>query len=191
LTANVATAGRAVNEGTVSFVVRTADGTVVGETSGAVVDGSASAVLALPRTVQPQALIVTAVFSGGPTTAPSVGTGTLTITYGVCLLYDPARAKKGAVYAIVIRLCDASGVNMSRHDVDVTAVAVIPVTPPGAPIDPDGAWGAHPDGRFWYVPVVRAHLFNLWIRDLPPGVYHLAFTAGADPTQHLVEFRVR
>jgi hypothetical protein len=191
LTANVASTGAAVNEGTVSFAVRTADGTLVGETSGAVVDGSASAVLALSRAIQPQALIVTAVFSGGPTTAPSVGTGTLTIKYGVCLLYDPSRAKKGAVYPILIRLCDASGVNISRHDVDVTAVAVIPVTPPGAPIEPDSPLGAHPDGRFWYVPVVRAYLFNLWVRDLQPGVYHLAVIAGADPTQHLVEFRVR
>ncbi|MGE0464234.1 MAG: FG-GAP-like repeat-containing protein [Vicinamibacterales bacterium] len=80
LTATV-NAATPVNGGTVSFSVRTADGTDVGTlvTSGPVVDGAASAAYELPGGTAPQALVIVAVYSGTTGLAGSTGTGTLLI----------------------------------------------------------------------------------------------------------------
>jgi len=80
LTATVSST-TAVNGGTVSFSVRTADGTDVGAlvTSGPVVNGAASADYVLPGGTAPQTLVIVAVYSGTADLAGSTGTGSLLI----------------------------------------------------------------------------------------------------------------
>jgi predicted extracellular nuclease len=180
LGATVGADGRAVSEGTVTFTVETANGTAVAAASAAVSDGTASATVTLPGTIEPQALVVNASFSGGPTTLPSTGRGALTVKYGICLLYDPARAvRTGANYPIRIQLCDASGSNVSSADLLVTALRV------------EGAGGANPDGEFRYSAKIAGYILNLSTTGLAPGVYNLSFVAGNDPTTHLAEFRLK
>ena len=192
LTATVAAQGKAISEGTVAFRVETSGGTLVGTTSGPVLDGTAAAVFNLPGALQPQALIVKAAFSGGPTTVSSAGTGALTIQYGVCLLYDPDRAvKRGGTYAIKIQLCDASGVNVSSSGVAVTAAGIVRESALDTTLTIESAGSANPDGHFRYDADLGGYIFNLSTKGLSPGVYSLSFTAGSDPTMHEVEFRVR
>ena len=192
LTAQVAALGKAVSEGTVTFTVTTSSGDAVGSVSGPVSDGTASAILALPSTVQPQALVVQAAFNGGPTTLSSVGTGTLTVQYGVCLLYDPNRAvKRGGTYPIKIRLCDVSGVNVSSAAVTVTATGVVRESALDTALVIASAGEANEDGHFRYDADLGGYVLNLSTKGLTPGVYNLSFTAGSDPTSHQAEFRVR
>ena len=192
LTAQVAALGKAVSEGTVTFTVTTSSGGAVGSVSGPVSDGAASTILALPSTVQPQALVVQAAFNGGPTTLSSVGTGTLTVQYGVCLLYDPNRAvKRGGAYPIKIRLCDASGVNVSSAAVTVTATGVVRESALDTSLVMASAGEANEDGYFRYDADLGGYILNLSTKGLAPGVYNLSFTAGSDPTSHQAEFRVR
>ena len=192
LTATVAAQGKTISEGTVTFKVETSGGTLVGTASGPVLEGTASAVFSLPGTIQPQVLVVKAEFSGGPTTVSSAGTGTITIQYGVCLLYDPDRAvKKGGTYPIKIQLCDASGTNVSSADVTVTATGIARESALDTTLIVDSAGEANPDGHFRFDAGLGGYVFNLSTKGLSPGVYRLSFTAGNDPTQHEVEFRVK
>jgi predicted extracellular nuclease len=192
LTAQVAAKGKAVSEGAVTFTVTTSAGANVGATSAAVTEGSATASFALPATIEPQSLVITAAFTGGPTTLPGSGIGTLTVQYAVCMLYDAGRAvKSGGVYPIRIQLCDASGTNVSEPDVPVTALHVRRVLPLDTATEVSGAGEANPDDRFRFDSTLAGYVFNLLTSGLVPGVYTLSFTAGADPAAHVVEFRVR
>jgi hypothetical protein len=94
LTAGVAAIGKAISEGTLTFTVETSGGTVVATAVAGVAEATATASVALPGTLEPQALVVKASFSGGPTTLPSNGVGALTVQFAVCLLYDPTKAVK-------------------------------------------------------------------------------------------------
>lgn len=72
-----------VNDGTVTFTVKTADGlTVIGApvVSGTVTNGAASATYVLPGGTPPQDLQVVADYSGAFGFKPGTGTGTLTIS---------------------------------------------------------------------------------------------------------------
>ncbi len=71
----------AVNGGTVTFSLRAADGSNVGVAviSGAVVNGAASATMAVPGGTGPQTLSITAVYSGTTGLASSAGSGSLVI----------------------------------------------------------------------------------------------------------------
>jgi hypothetical protein len=195
LTANVSASLGAVNEGSVTFTVTTAGNVVVGSpVTGTVSAGVATATYTLPGGTQPQALTITGSFSGGNTTLPSTGTGTLSVTYGICLLYDPTRAvRSGATYPIKIQLCDINGANVSSAGVTVTAVSVGLVSSAitGDPID---AGDANPDNNFRFDPTLGGtggYIYNLSTTGLATGAYNLYFTAGNDPLQHSAGFRVR
>lgn len=180
LSAQVAAIGKAISEGTITFTVETSAGAAVGTALAAVSEGVARASVTLPGTVEPQALVVTASFSGGATTLPGIGTGTLTVKYGVCLLYDPAKAiTSGAAYPIRIQLCDVSGVNVSRSGVTVTALEV------------EGVGTANPGGEFRFNRKLTGYIFTLDTGGLAPGSYNLSFVAGDDPTVHVAGFTVK
>ncbi len=86
---------------------------VVGNVSG----GVATANYILPGGTAPQTLTITGEFSGGAFTAPSSDTATLSVSFNICLLYDPTKAKKsGAAYPIKIALCDVNGNNVSSAE---------------------------------------------------------------------------
>src|SRR6185503_19596514 len=126
LTANVTTAAGTINEGTVTFTVRDSGNNVIGlPVVGNVVGGVATANYILPGGTAPQALTITGEFSGSDFTQPSSDTATLSVSFNICLLYDPSKAvKSGAAYPIKIQLCDVNGSNVSSASITVHAVKV-------------------------------------------------------------------
>ena len=194
LTANVTASINTVNEGTVSFTVTNQDGSVTIGTAGPadVSGGSATASFFLPGSVLPQALKITADFSGGPTTLSSSGTGDLNVSYAVCLLYDPSReARGGSTIPIKLQLCDSSGVNLSGPGTAVTATHISPIGEPGTMTPVEDAGKSNPDNLFRYDSKLDGYIFNLQTTGLEPGGYLLYFTAGDDPVEHSVEFYIR
>src|SRR5688572_12376360 len=190
LTANVSTAAGTVNEGTVTFTVTNAANAVVGlPVVGTVSGGVATANYILPGGTTPQALTITGAFSGGTFTAASTDTGTLNVTFNICLLYDPTKAvKSGATYPIKIQLCDINGNNVSSASTVVHAISVSQVssTSEGEVI---ASGNANPDNDFRFDD--GFYVYNLKTSGLSTGVYNLFFTAGSDPVQHTIQFQVK
>ena len=192
LTATVTTAAGTINDGTVTFTVRNAANTVIGvPVVGNVVGGVATANYTLPGGTAPQALTITGEFSGSENevTAPSSDTATLSVTFNICLLYDPTKAvKSGATYPIKIQLCDVNGNNVSSADIVVHATNIQQVSTlaTGEVITAGNANG-DTDFRFDN----GSYILNLKTTGLTTGTYKLYFTAGADPVTHSVEFQVR
>ena len=190
LTANVTTAAGTVNEGTVTFTVRNAANAVIGvPVVGNVVGGTATANYTLPGGTAPQALTITGEFSGGTVIAPSSDTATLSVTFNICLLYDPTKAvKSGATYPIKIQLCDINGNNVSSADIVVHAVNIQQVSTL-AMGDVITAGNANGDTDFRFDN--GFYILNLKTTGLTTGTYKLYFTAGDDPVTHSVEFQVK
>jgi hypothetical protein len=190
LTANVTTAAGTVNEGTVTFTVRNAANAVVGlPVVGNVSGGMASANYILPGGTTPQALTITGEFSGGSVTAASSDTATLSVTFNICLLYDPTKAvKSGATYPIKIQLCDNNNSNVSSADITLHAVGVGQVSS-SAYGDVIASGNANPDNNFRFDS--GYYIYNLKTTGLSTGVYNLYFTAGEDPVLHTVQFQVK
>jgi predicted extracellular nuclease len=190
LTANVSTAAGTVNEGTVTFTVRNAANAVVGlPVVGAVSGGVATANYILPGGTAPQALTITGEFSGGASTSPSSDTATLTVTFNICLQYDPTKAvKSGATYPIKIQLCDVNGNNVSSAGIVVQAVSVNQVSSTSYG-DVITSGEANADNNFRFDN--GTYILNLKTTGLGTGVYNLNFTAGMDPVLHSVQFQVK
>ncbi len=189
LTANV-TGPASISEGTVTFTVRDSSNNVIGlPVVGNVSGGVATANYILPGGTAPQALTITGEFSGGDFTQPSSDTATLSVSFNICLLYDPTKAvKSGAAYPIKIQLCDGNGNNLSSADIVVHAVKVQQVS---TAIDGDviTAGNANTDNDFRFEN--GSYILNLKTTGLSTGTYKLYFTAGDDPTLHSVEFQVK
>ncbi|HEX5873188.1 MAG TPA: lamin tail domain-containing protein [Pyrinomonadaceae bacterium] len=190
LSATVSTGAGTVNEGTVTFTVRNAANAVVGSpVVGNVSGGVATANYTLPGGTTPQALTITGEFSGGPFTSPSTDTATLSVTFNICLLYDPEKAvKSGGTYPIKLQLCDVNGNNVSSADIVLQALNVQKVS---SSIDGDviTSGSSNADNNFRFDN--GSYILNLKTTGLSTGVYKLFFTAGADPVVHSVEFQVK
>jgi hypothetical protein len=158
---------------------------VVGNVSG----GVATANYILPGGTAPQALTITGEFSGGDFTLPSTDTATLSVSFNICLLYDPTKAvKSGAAYPIKIQLCDVNGNNVSSADITVHAINVEQIsTSAMGDVITAGNSNADTDFRF----EDGSYILNLKTTGLSTGTYKLYFTAGDDPTLHSVEFQVK
>jgi predicted extracellular nuclease len=190
LSADVTTAAGTVNEGTVTFTVTDASNNVIGSpVVGNVSGGTATANYILPGGTTPQALTITGQFSGGTLIAASSGTATLSVSFNICLLYDPAKAvKSGAVYPIKIQLCDVNGSNVSSADIVVHAVNIQQVSTLAFG-DLITAGNANTDNNFRFDS--GFYILNLKTTGLSTGTYKLYFTAGDDPVLHSVEFQVK
>jgi hypothetical protein len=190
LSANVTTAAGTVNEGSVTFTVTNSSNAVVGSpVVGTVSGGVATANYTLPGGTAPQALTITGQFSGGTFTQASTGTGTLSVTFNICLLYDPSKAvKSGATYPIKIQLCDINGSNVSSAGVVLHAVNIQQVSS-SAYGDVITAGNSNADNNFRFDD--GFYIFNLKTTGLSTGTYKLYFTAGDDPVLHSVEFQVK
>jgi hypothetical protein len=190
LSATVTTAAGTVNEGTVTFTVRNAANVVVGSpVVGNVVGGVASANYTLPGGTTPQALTITGEFSGGTLIAPSSDTATLSVSFNICLLYDPTKAvKSGGAYPIKIQLCDVNGNNVSSagivlHATNVQQVSTLIMG------DVITTGNANEDNNFRFSD--GYYILNLKTTGLSTGTYKVYFTAGDDPVLHSVEFQVK
>lgn len=117
------------------------------------------------------------------------------VTYGVCLLYDPTKAKHaGSNVAIKLFLCDANGANVSSPAVVVTALSVTAVaTSILFPIDEAGN-PSSADLNFRFSSDLVAgggYVFNLDTSGFPTGTFKLTFHASTDPLTHDVFFQLR
>src|SRR5687767_10314767 len=189
LTANV-TGPASISEGTVTFTVRDSSNNVIGlPVVGNVSSGVATANYTLPGGTAPQALTITGEFSGGDFTQPSSDTATLSVSFNICLLYDPNKAvKSGAAYPIKIQLCDANGINLSSAEIVVHAVKVQQIST-ASHGDVITAGNANTDNDFRFED--GSYVLNLKTAGLGTGTYKLYFTAGNDPTLHSVGFQVK
>jgi predicted extracellular nuclease len=188
--ANVTAPAALISEGTVTFTVRDSGNNVIGlPVVGNVSGGAATANYILPGGTAPQTLTITGEFSGGDFTQPSSGTGTLTVSFNVCILYDPSKAvKSGAAYPIKLQLCDGNGNNVSSVGIVVHAVNIQQVST-SVYGDVLTAGNANPDNNFRFSD--GYYILNLKTTGLSTGTYKLYFTAGDDPTLHSVEFQVK
>jgi len=120
--------------------------------------------------------------------------GTLTISYGVSVLFDQTKAvKSGATLPIKIQLVDANGSDLSASAVTVSAVSITQVST-SASADVVDAGAANPDSDFRFdvtLGPTGGYIFNLKTTGLATGTYALSFSAGSDPTQHQIVFQVR
>ena len=188
--ANVTAPTALISEGTVTFTVRDSGNNVIGlPVVGNVSGGVATANYTLPGGTAPQALTITGEFSGGDFTQPSSDTATLSLSFNVCILYDPSKAvKSGATYPIKLQLCDGSGNNVSSADIVLHAVNIQQVST-SAYGDVIASGSANEDNNFRFSD--GYYIFNLKTTGLSTGTYKLYFTAGNDPTLHSVEFQVK
>ena len=119
--------------------------------------------------------------------------GTLTITYNVCLLYDPNKAQKsGSTIPVKLKLCDVNGQNVSSPETFVTALSVV-LASNNAPGLLEDAGNANPDGNFRFTNFEGAgvYIFNLKTTGLVTGTYNLSFKAGNDAVIHVAPFQIR
>jgi uncharacterized repeat protein (TIGR01451 family) len=115
----------------------------------------------------------------------------VTVTYGVCLLYDPQVAKKkGSAFPIKLQLCDAGGGNLSSPSTVVHAVSVARITS-NTPVAVEDAGSANPDFDFRYDAALGGYIFNLKTTEYATGTYRLLFTAGSDAVTHEAVFAIK
>ncbi|HXD74985.1 MAG TPA: MBG domain-containing protein [Vicinamibacterales bacterium] len=115
--------------------------------------------------------------------------GTLTVTTGVCVLFDNTKAvKSGATIPIKLQLCDSSGNNLSSPSITLHATSVSQLSTSSS-WDVQDAGNANPDDDFRYSP--PQYIFNLKTTGLGTGTYQLNFAVSGDPTPHSVTFSVR
>jgi sugar lactone lactonase YvrE len=113
------------------------------------------------------------------------------VSYAVCLLYDPsAPLRIGVVAPVWVTLCDANGRNVSSSTVALKAIELVNVAT-GAVTRPRSAFP--PFDAFYYVPWPGrgSYVFPLVTLGLQPGQYELRFRAGVDPTVHVAPLRLR
>lgn len=134
---------------------------------------------------------VTFLYPGNDNFNPAAGTSMLQVAYRAVALYDQTKTNKsGSTVSIKVQVINASGVNVSSAALVVHAFQVRQTlgTPYG---EPANAGNANPDLNFRYDSSLGGYIFNLKTTDYPTGIYLLAFTVGADPTVHTVQFQVR
>lgn len=118
--------------------------------------------------------------------------GTLSVTYGVCALYDPEKAAQAnSTIPVKLQLCDAGAANVSAPGAVVQATGVVMVSTQTPALLAD-AGSANPDFNFRYVGGTPAsYIFNLSTKGYASGTYLLNFVVSGDPVPHAVTFSVR
>ncbi|HBR58189.1 MAG TPA: hypothetical protein DEA22_12100, partial [Blastocatellia bacterium] len=117
---------------------------------------------------------------------------TLDISFAICALFDQTRAvRSGAAFPIRLNLCDAGGANVSDPGIRVTATRIQLISESVTDIEVEDSGNANPDNNFRFDADLGGYIFNLKTSGLESGTYRLFFTAGDDPAEHSVEFRVK
>jgi hypothetical protein len=118
------------------------------------------------------------------------------VSYGVCLLYDPTQAKKaGSTVPIRLRLCDAAGNNVSSADITLIVIDVVKLSNEASTAVED-AGQANPDDNFRFDAALGGtggYIFNLKTTGLTTGTYVVRFSVSGDAAIHGSEalFQVR
>jgi HYR domain len=135
-------------------------------------------------------LLWTATDSSGNTAS---ATQTVTVAYGICLLYDPTRpAKLGSTIAIKVQLCTASGTNLSAAALvlHVTSLSKTTDTTTGTLEDPGNT---NADNDFRYdatLGTTGGYIYHLSTKSLSSGTWLLHFTVDGQG-DYTVSFQLR
>jgi hypothetical protein len=113
-----------------------------------------------------------------------------TVSYNMCLFYDPARpVHSGSTLPVKFALCNFGGKDVSAPGITVAATQI-----QGATAFPVTAAGnANPGNLFRFdgTGTSAGYIFNLKTDGLPSGSYQLQFTVGGDPAMHAVPFLIK
>ena len=96
--------------------------------------------------------------------------------------------KAGSTIPIRLRLCDASGANLSSEATPVRAAGLFHVSTSTSG-EVEDAGHANPDLNFRFEG--DSYAFNLQTKGLTTGTYLLRFTAGAEAYHYAVRFQIR
>lgn len=111
--------------------------------------------------------------------------------YDLCLLYDPAKSHRaGSTVPIRLRLCDASGANLSSPALVLHAVSLSRVDSSASSVVED-AGEANADDDFRYDADLAGYIFNLSTGGLSSGTWKLVFSVAGGSTTYAVTFDVR
>jgi len=118
-------------------------------------------------------------------------TQTVSVTYGVCLLYDATRAARlGSTVPIKLQLC-AGGTNLSSASLVPNATTLTKIGTSTAPVAEDSG-NANPDHNFRYDPTLGGtggYIYNLSTVGLSSGAWLMNFTVNGQT--YSVPFQLR
>jgi len=110
---------------------------------------------------------------------------TYTVTFAICLEYDPTKASPaGGTATIRLKLCDANSVSVGSESIQVQATSV---SPSGALQSP----GNNNPGGVFKFSNGGSYQFLLSTKGYAPGSYNLNFTAQGDPITHQAPFLLK
>lgn len=111
------------------------------------------------------------------------------VTFKVCLQYNPAKAMNGRPANITLQLCDYNGANVSSKSITLTALAV-----DGNPALAKPLGNLNPGNVFLYGPPSAPSATYLYLLDtsaLGSGAHVLTFMAQGDPIVHSAPFTLK
>jgi hypothetical protein len=115
-----------------------------------------------------------ATFAGDANHNGSAGSKTFTITYKICLLYDPTKSyKQGSTAPLKFFLCNASGADVSSSSIVVQATSLTKVDNSAAGILEDSGYANSPDNNFRYDATLGptgGYIFNLSTKSPSPAL---------------------
>jgi hypothetical protein len=115
--------------------------------------------------------------------------GTLTVTYGIKVLFDQSQAQhSGSTLPVEVQLTDFYGNNVSSAGTGVHALYVASASNPSVHLPAGSPGNSQPGGDFRFTGG-RYH-YNLKTTGLAAGTYFFYFTMDGDPLVHSVSFIV-
>jgi hypothetical protein len=117
----------------------------------------------------------------------SICTVQFAVLYRICVLKGNEDSNDGATIPIKLKLCTASGANLSSASIVLTATAL-----DGGPPVPNDAGNSNFGFLFRFTG--EAYTYNLQTKNVPPtpdGKHTLSFTVGNDPATYTVSFAIR
>jgi hypothetical protein len=117
----------------------------------------------------------------------SMSTSSYTVSYRICLLYDPKKAlgTSNSTVSLRLQLCNAAGANLSSPAIVVTAVNVDGTGPPTF------SGSANAGNLFRYDPTIAGYVYNLSTKGVSSGSHVLNFLVQGDPNGHGAGFVVK
>jgi hypothetical protein len=111
---------------------------------------------------------------------------TYSVTYKICLQYDPNQPVNGRAVNVTLQLCDYNNANVSMASITVTALAVDGVAAKAKPLG-----SLNPGNVFLYGPGSAPGASYLYVLDsqgLASGAHVLTFKVAGDPATHSAPF---
>jgi hypothetical protein len=113
------------------------------------------------------------------------------VTYRICIDTQVQKGTwksgSGLVVSVTLRLCDATGNNVSGAAVHRTALDLVSSDATGSL----QSLAAAPDTDFVYVQSTNSYRYNVDTAGMADGTWNLAFAVDGDPVAHSLSFKVR